>query len=359
MKKWHIEKTSYSVSDFIAWQKDGILILSPDFQRRTVWSSSAKSYLVDTVVRGFPMPVIFLRERKTDLKALKTAKEVVDGQQRIRTLLSYINPKLLTDYDPKKDDFEIRRNHNSELANKKFSQLAEDVQRDILEYKFGVHVLPSSMEDRDVLQIFARMNASGVKLNNQEIRNALYTGPFKTTAYDLAFEQTERWKEWRIFKSTDIARMLEVELVSEFIIAMINGGIVGKSQKAIDTIYAKYEDKDFEEGKEISRRFRIVMDVIEDLFNVESPQNILSQRTLFYSLFILLYDIQFGLKSLKQGRKVKQKALTKQQAVKIESFGNRIAQGEGPKKVIQSYQKNTTNIKSRTTLFNYLKEKVG
>src|SRR3989344_4284773 len=112
MKKWHIEKTSYSVSDFIAWQKDGILILSPDFQRRTVWSSSAKSYLVDTVVRGFPMPVIFLRERKTDLKALKTAKEVVDGQQRIRTLLSYINPKILKDYSADKDYFEIKANHN-------------------------------------------------------------------------------------------------------------------------------------------------------------------------------------------------------------------------------------------------------
>src|SRR3990167_11509119 len=103
MKKWHIEEASYSVSDFIAWQKDGILVLNPDFQRRAVWSSGAKSYLIDTVIRGFPMPIIFLREQKTDLKALKTTKEVVDGQQRIRTLLSYIDPALLPDYDADKD----------------------------------------------------------------------------------------------------------------------------------------------------------------------------------------------------------------------------------------------------------------
>ena len=43
MKKWHIEKTSYSISDFIAWQKDNNLVLNPDFQRRPVWLPGAKS----------------------------------------------------------------------------------------------------------------------------------------------------------------------------------------------------------------------------------------------------------------------------------------------------------------------------
>lgn len=358
MKKWHIEKASYSVSDFIAWQKDGILILNPDFQRRAVWSSGAKSYLIDTVIRGLPMPVLFIREQKTDLKELKTTKEVVDGQQRIRTLLSYINPKLLPDYDPQKDYFEIKANHNKDLAKKKFKELNEDIQRDILEYKFGVHVLPSSIEDRDVLQIFARMNASGVKLNNQEIRNAIYTGPFKTTAYELAFEQVERWKSWKTFKPTDIARMLEVELVSEFMIAMISRAIVGKSKKGIDNVYEKYEERTFKEDKEISKRFRSVMDSIEDTFNTKQPQSILTQRTLFYSLFVLLYDLQFGITSLGSPKKTKVKAITKQQASLIEELGNKIARGDAPKKVINAYQKNTTNVKSRAVLFNYLKEKV-
>src|SRR3989344_3640559 len=320
MKKWHIEKASYSVSDFIGWQKDGILILNPDFQRRAVWSSGAKSYLIDTVIRGLPMPVLFLREQKTDLKELKTTKEVVDGQQRIRTLLSYINPSLLgDDYDSEKDFFEIKANHNKDLAKKKFKELSEDIQRDILEYKFGVHVLPSSIEDRDVLQIFARMNASGVKLNNQEIRNAIFTGPFKTTAYELAFEQVERWKKWKVFKSMEIARMLEVELVSEFMIAMLSKGIVGKSQKNIENFYKRYEEIEFGAGKEISRRFRVVMDTIEDLFKSEKPQSVLTQRTLFFALFIFLYDLQFGFSTFDHGKAVKPKQISKQTALKIEN----------------------------------------
>ena len=358
MKKWHIEKASYSVSDFIAWQKDGILILNPDFQRRAVWSQGAKSYLIDTVIKGLPMPVLFLREQKTDLKELKTTKEVVDGQQRIRTLLSYINPNLLSDYDPQKDYFEIKANHNKDLAKKKFKELNEDVQRDILEYKFGVHVLPSSIEDRDVLQIFARMNASGIKLNNQEIRNAIYTGPFKTTAYELAFEQVERWKKWKIFKPTDIARMLEVELVSEFMLVMLSKAIVGKSPKGIDKFYEKYEEAEFKEGKEISKRFRNTMDFIEDNFNTKQPQSILTQRTLFYSLFVLLYDLHFGITSLGGAKKTKERATTDRQVSLIEKLGNDIASGRAAKKVLNAYQKNTTNVKSRTVLFNYFKEKI-
>jgi len=303
------------------------------------------------------MPVIFLRERKTNLSSLKTIKEVVDGQQRIRTILSYINPKLLADYNQDKDYFEIKKNHNLELSKKKFDDLDEETRRDILEYKFGVHILPSDMEDRDVLQIFARMNASGVKLNNQEIRNALYTGPFKTTAYELAFEQVERWKKWKIFGSMDIARMSEVELVSEFMMAMLSNAILGKSQKNIDNFYKKYEESEFQEGKEISRRFRAVMDTIEDKFNIEKPQSILTQHTLFYSLLILLYDLQFSFVSLdKSSTKLKQ--ISKKEVAKIEELGNCIAQGNVPTEILTAYQKNTTNLKSRTTLFNYFKEKI-
>jgi len=62
-----IQRTNYKVSDFISWQRGGSLQLSPSFQRRPVWSAGAKSLLIDTVVRGLPMPVIFLRELPSDL----------------------------------------------------------------------------------------------------------------------------------------------------------------------------------------------------------------------------------------------------------------------------------------------------
>src|SRR5947208_9602966 len=100
MQSHQVSKTHYKVSDFISWAKASTLILSPSFQRRSVWPAGAKSYLIDTIVRGLPIPIIFLREQKTDLDSLEPKREVVDGQQRIRTLLTFIAPKLLRHFNP-------------------------------------------------------------------------------------------------------------------------------------------------------------------------------------------------------------------------------------------------------------------
>ena len=194
----NISKTVYKVNDFISWQRTNSLILSPSFQRRSVWPQAAKSLLVDTVVRGLPMPIIFLRER-TDLKTLEPIREVVDGQQRLRTLLAFIDPSSLIGYEVSKDSFVVKKTHNEDIAGKHFAQLDATIRRQILNYDFSVHILPSDTDDRDVLQIFARMNSSGVKLNSQELRNAEFYGAFKTLSYILAYEQLDRWRKWGIF----------------------------------------------------------------------------------------------------------------------------------------------------------------
>ena len=53
------QKTIFKVSGFLSWQRNNSLLLSPQFQRNSVWKSGTKSYLIDTVVRGFPIPIIF------------------------------------------------------------------------------------------------------------------------------------------------------------------------------------------------------------------------------------------------------------------------------------------------------------
>jgi len=166
MQSHQVSKTHYKVSDFISWAKASTLILSPSFQRRSVWPAGAKSYLMDTIVRGLPIPIIFLREQKTDLDSLEPRREVVDGQQRIRTLLSFIQANLIRGFDPAKDAFTIKKTHNRDLADKVFKDLPPTVRQNILDYQFSVHVLPSSVDDCEVLQIFARMNSTGLKLNS-------------------------------------------------------------------------------------------------------------------------------------------------------------------------------------------------
>jgi hypothetical protein len=53
----------YSINDFVEWDKNKQLELNPSFQRRPVWSEKAKSYSIDTILRGKPIPKIFIRQK--------------------------------------------------------------------------------------------------------------------------------------------------------------------------------------------------------------------------------------------------------------------------------------------------------
>lgn len=78
---------------------------------------------------------------------------------------------------------------------------------DFLNYEFNVHILASNVDDRDVIQIFRRMNSTNYTLKKQELLNSQYFGEFKTSQYNLAAEQLERWRGWKTFTEDDIAKM--------------------------------------------------------------------------------------------------------------------------------------------------------
>ena len=163
MRTFDITPTGFRVGDFLQWQSLGVLDLNPPFQRRSVWRPENRAYLLDTVVRGLPVPLIFIRE-VVDLDTQSVRREVVDGQQRLRSLFAYVNPALLPDFDIERDQFRVSRALNADIANLAYSELSDGLKSRILEYKFAVVILPSQVEDRDVLEIFARLNFYGLQI---------------------------------------------------------------------------------------------------------------------------------------------------------------------------------------------------
>lgn len=344
-------KTLYKVSDFLNWQRSGLLILAPKFQRRSVWPSGAKSYLMDTIIRNMPIPVVILREQKASLRTLQHKREVVDGQQRLRTVISFVAPSLLGEqFDPARDTFVIKGVHNREFGGMSFRDLPPDIRRGILDYEFSIDVLPSSITDREVIEIFARMNATGYKLNEQEVRNANYFGDMRTTVLNLAAEQLQRWIDWRIFKWEQIARMSEVELTSEFVLLFMKG-ITGKSQSSLNTLYKDYESS-FPERKEVERRFRLTMELISDELGGEAISALFRKRPLFYSLFASFYDKGYGIGSkLRRGKPL---PLPKGFSTKVMAAGERIKRKTAPERVLNSLSRRTTHPSSRRTVISYL-----
>ncbi|QUS60309.1 DUF262 domain-containing protein [Synechocystis sp. PCC 7339] len=354
------KKTFFKIADFVSWQKEKTLVLSPKFQRRSVWSSGAKSYLIDTIVRNLPIPIIFLRDLPVDLDTLKAVREVVDGQQRLRTVLSFVVPSLLDDYNPKNDDFTVQKNHNPEIAGKSFQNLDNEIKQTILDYEFSVHILSPRMDDREVIEIFRRMNSIYYKLNDQELRNSQYFGDFKTLAYNLATESLDYWRRWNVYDDDDIARMKEVKLTSEIIIMMITKDLESSSKSKIDNFYKKYDSVLPQKG-EIYNNFHLTMRIINDGFKDFLPSSIFSQQTKIYVFFALIYHLVFGLNDYpKITRSCRQ--LSQDNVQKIKKVCNELQHNKNEieidSKVIKAVNSRRQSITERTVIFEYLINKI-
>lgn len=288
---YRIQRTTFKVSDFIGWYNTNSLILNPDFQRRSVWDNKSKSYLIDTIIRGLPIPVIILRDKKTSLDNFLPLKEVVDGQQRLRAVLSFV----LEGLDKKNPDFNLSKIHNESFGGNNFKSLPSEAKQEILDYEFFVHVLPSTVSNREILEIFSRMNSTGKKLNDQELRNASFHGEFKSLAFNLANSFYDYWINWGVFTDSKIARMEEVEFVNDLLIITLSG-VQKRTPDFITSFYKDYDDEGSIIRKElISSRIKNVMDFINETFGQGIKGTELSKTPILYSLFSLIYDLEFGL----------------------------------------------------------------
>lgn len=261
---------AYSVADFLEWHTNGILDISPKFQRRSVWTRAAKSFLIDTMLRGKPMPKVLLTQ---DLQGRKNVRTVVDGQQRIRTILEYTS-----------DSFTVLNAHNQEHSGRHFSELDEDVKALILQYEIGVDLL-YNVSLADMLDIFARINTYSVTLNTQEKLNAKYLGVFKTLSYELGFNYVNYFLDGKVLTEKAVSRMAESQLASDLLVALV-GGV--QTVKNIERYYKEYEV--FEEiPSEVERAvndFHATMSCIGSIYPAKDLQNTnWSRPHWFYTLF--------------------------------------------------------------------------
>nr|WP_313520585.1 DUF262 domain-containing protein [Brevundimonas diminuta] len=206
---------TYTISDFIEWNAKKQLILSPDFQRGTVWSETAKVFLIDTILNDLPMPQIFLRT-KVDAATQSTVREVVDGQQRLRTILEFASGKLrLTSKAPK-------------FKGRTYADLDVDDQERFLSYKAPVVQLINAT-NADVLEIFARLNSYSVKVTPAELRHAEYSEPVKWAIADAARDWSLLWDEYKVVSLRDSVRLKHASVTAQmFMILDIGFGDAGE-----------------------------------------------------------------------------------------------------------------------------------
>jgi hypothetical protein len=186
----------------------------------------------------------------------------------------------------------LSKRHNPELGDITFDGLPEPLQRKFLQYVLSTEVMENAT-DAEVWAMFERLNSYTLTLKRQERLNAKWFGYFKQTAYKLAAEQSalDAWKDMRVFTDRQIARMYEVELTSDALVAIVDGiSDITDIAKA----YADY-DKDFPKRDAATNTFRKSLSFIASKLPETVRMTKFRNRTWFYSLIVAVADAAEGI----------------------------------------------------------------
>ncbi|HIF9383495.1 TPA: DUF262 domain-containing protein [Photobacterium damselae] len=165
-----IAKDSYSVFELLRREEKGLLVLSPDFQRKEVWNEQRQSELVESILMGIPIPVIYLFENEIGVR------QIIDGKQRTTALKRFIQGKFALKH----------LLMLPELNDKRFADIQPVLQAKLEDYQLNVYIIQPPTPEYVKFNIFERVNRGGMNLNKQEMRHALYQGKSTELIKELA-----------------------------------------------------------------------------------------------------------------------------------------------------------------------------
>lgn len=265
----HSVTSNFTVADYCAAMSRGDITVNKDYQRSDqVWPQVARSYLIETILKGFPIPKLYLYQR-TDTRSKKTIKEIVDGQQRSKAILDFFN-----------DNFRLSKSsENEEIQDRKYSELDQEQKHKFLDYGINVDLFVSATSS-EVVEVFRRMNSYTVPLNHEEQRHATYQGKFKWFINDVAEKLEAIFLKLGVFKEKQLVRMQDNKLLTELCHSFYSGISTTNKQK-LDSMYRDL-DTDFPEKENYYGRLIDAFSAIESQEGLHDT--LLMKPYLVYSL---------------------------------------------------------------------------
>lgn len=234
----------------------GALELRPGFQRRPVWTMEEKAFLIDSILRGYPVPEIYIQSRD-DGQSRTIA--VVDGQQRLRACLEFMVDAFAIEFAESKL-LPLHSLIDTPWMSKRFSELSDDERMRLRRYKLIVRDLEDA-EDAQVRHLFHRLNQSNVSLNAQELRFSIYQGGLLKLVETLV--EHKAWDHIRMFTKLQQRRMLDSEYISELVVGHMH--FPQNKKDDLDEYYRRYSVS-MPESEAILSRFDAVLNALIELF---------------------------------------------------------------------------------------------
>ena len=262
--RYYRKSTTITVSNFYEQYQLKKYRMDPPYQRDlNVWESSQKSFLMDTIFKNFPIPPIFL-EQKIDPNTGVTKYDVIDGKQRLSTIIEFIENKIALPQNFGKDMY-----GNCKLNGKYFNEIKDLAQSDeevqaLLADFWAYSISVEYIENPDVKvvdSIFDRLNREGSRLNAQELRKAQY---YDTLLYsDIAEYRNDIYLK-KLTAKLEKNRMEDIGFITELYIMTVYNSIFDGNENEIDRVFDELSQKyDYQMSKKVKARFESIKTVLE------------------------------------------------------------------------------------------------
>ncbi len=272
-----------TVNEIFTMFDEGKLIVDDTYQRRSVWSEKDKVRLIETILLQLVIPELFFWKADTDPETGISTTHIVDGQQRIKAIYSFINNEFKL-----KPQYLLDEGSKEKYANKYFKDLDTETRKTFWNYQLMIIEIDSAATRDDIITMFNRLNLTDYNLNDQEKRNSV-SGEFAALAREIS--DNPLWDEKRLFTGPDVKRMKDVEFCASIILLHRKGIIDQTDQSALNQAYEELQVgyKDAEQDKEA---VCAAIETIATFFISDNVTKFLRRKAQLYTLFSVVFYMQ-------------------------------------------------------------------
>lgn len=254
---------------------------NPPYQRRgDVWDDEKQSFLIDTIIKNYPMPPIFLHQRINENDG-KTRYDIIDGKQRLNAIIRFLRNEI-----PLPQDFDEGLFGDSRLNGVFFRDLSDELvefRKQLWRYSINIEYIESNNAEL-INNIFDRLNRNGEPLSMQELRHAKY-------GQKALYKVIKRLKDsfdWNNLSKVKFNRMQDDEFISELLFYLLENEATDASQKEnLDLSYEKWSKLVTEsESYALEEQFGNILNYLSELY-IDFNKYKIKGVSHFYAIFAL------------------------------------------------------------------------
>jgi uncharacterized protein with ParB-like and HNH nuclease domain len=262
------KSNTISISELVKSINRKETILQPDFQRKFVWTKKHMNDFIQTILDRYPFPEIYRSQVGIDLDTLESQSVIVDGQQRLTTIVRY-----------------IEGGYNFEKTVPKYKNLDNDQKQDFLSYPISVREMGKYTKD-ELIDIFQRINSTKFTLNSIEMNNAVYDGEFIKCANRVLDRIKDKEIKFEVFSENEITRMADLNFILLVMSTIEEGGYFTKDSAKIEEYISKFNEL-YENNNTIEVKLtNILIDVLTSELDVSS---IWFRKSNFFTLIVEMF----------------------------------------------------------------------